>query len=181
MSNAISNISPDLDSMRSNDVIPASESSAVHSPADSAIIKRPIGSNSDLVGPNTSPEIPENYLLTENGVFLKGTPPKLLADPIWISALTIDAQTEIYGVAICWIDLKRNKHKKVFNRALLFEQGNKIIMELAALGLSINHERPSLLKTYLVESSNINKRFIDSSSNLGWFSTDKAPNQLTYI
>jgi putative DNA primase/helicase len=135
----------------------------------------------DLIGLDTHLKTPENYLLTKSGVFLKATPPKLLADPIWVSALTVDSQTSLYGVAICWIDLQGTKHKKVFDRALLFEQGNRIITELAGLGLSINHEKPSLLKAYLVESSNINGRIIESSSNLGWFATDKSPNQLTYI
>lgn len=129
-------------------------------------------------------KVPQNYMLRNDGLYktdAAGSMKDFISKPIWLDAIIEDAHTGIFGVVLCWIDLKGVKRQEPFSRGMLYEQNNNIVRILGELGLSINPSKIRELKIYLSESSNICTDFIQSVSTLGWFSTDKHPYQLTYV
>lgn len=129
-------------------------------------------------------KIPVDFTLKSEGLFktdAAGSTKDFISKPIWLHAIIEDAYTGVFGVVLCWIDLKGIQRQQPFGRGMLYEQNNGIVKLLGELGLSINSGKVRELKTYLSECSNICPNFIQSVSSLGWFSTEKLPYQLTYV
>lgn len=127
-------------------------------------------------------EIPHGYHLTQEGTFYlsgKTKTEEKIAGPAYVSALTRDDHSGVFGVVVEGIDMQGNQFELAFPRDRLHEQGKTLAQSLARRGLVITPGKEQQFSKYLGGFDFENLPWLRSTPRAGWL--DSADGSFIFV
>jgi putative DNA primase/helicase len=109
-------------------------------------------------------KLPEGYSLDEVGVL--DTEGKLIAGPVWVTALASNEEKTRWSVVVCWLDHDGEQQEWAIPSERFHDSGRGVAKELATKGLRVTPGQEGKLLQYLTAFTPLDRSLF--ASKVGW-------------